>query len=115
MVPNRSSGPYIWFRCAVQRRKCTFWLLLGADLADPEKLLFGAGNQYRYILVKNKRDFPKAYIKKLLKEAYAISLGKVKDNRQLMEGATIVKLISPKKRVSLPKKAPGKKGSGRKK
>jgi len=31
----------------------------------------GAGNQYRCILVKNKRDFLKAYIKKLLKEAYA--------------------------------------------
>jgi len=48
----------------------------GADLADPEKLVLGAGNQYRCILVKNKRDFPKAYIKKLLKEAYTNSLGK---------------------------------------
>ena len=31
------------------------------------------------ILVKSKRDFPKAYIKKLLKEAYVNSLSKVKD------------------------------------
>ncbi|HVV03589.1 MAG TPA: hypothetical protein VHC96_05165 [Puia sp.] len=82
-----------------------FGFYWGAELADPEKLLLGAGNQYRYILVQNKRDFPKAYIKKLLKEAYANSLGKVKDPRQLMEGTTIVKLVSAKKRAPLPKKA----------
>ena len=41
---------------------------------------------------------PKRYIKKLLKEAYANSLAKVKDRSQLMQGATIVKSISPRKR-----------------
>jgi hypothetical protein len=59
--------------------------------------LIGQGNQYRYILVKSKSEFPKAYTKKLIKEAYANSLSKVKDKKQLMEGKTITKSISAKK------------------
>ena len=75
-----------------------FGFYWGSEIADPEKLLIGEGNQYRYLLVKNKKDFPKTYIKKLLKEAFANSLAKVKDNKQLMEGATITKSISATKR-----------------
>jgi hypothetical protein len=75
-----------------------FGFYWGSDIADPEKQLLGKGNQYRYIQVKNKKDFPKAYIKKLTKEAYANSLAKVKDPKQLREGLTIVKSISPNKR-----------------
>jgi hypothetical protein len=84
-----------------------FGFYWGAQLADPEKLLLGAGNQYRYILLQSKRDFPKTYIKKLLKQAYANSLAKVKDPGQLKEGATITKLVSAKKRAL--KKTPGQK------
>jgi hypothetical protein len=76
-----------------------FGFYWGSEIADPKKILHGEGNQYRYILVKDKNDFPKAYMKLLLKEAYANSLGKVKDKKQLMQGATIVKSISAKKRV----------------
>jgi len=76
-----------------------FGFYWGAEIADPEHLLIGAGNQYRYILVKNINDFPKNYITQLLKEAYANSLAKVKDKKQLMEGATITKSISTKKRA----------------
>jgi hypothetical protein len=49
-------------------------------------------------------------MKKLVKEAYANSLSKVKDAKQLMQGLTIVKSVSEKKRtakskpVSKPKK-----------
>jgi hypothetical protein len=75
-----------------------FGFYWGNQIADPEKKLLGQGNQYRYILVKNKNDFPKTYITKLVKEAYANSLAKVKDPKQIMEGATIVKSISPVKR-----------------
>jgi len=75
-----------------------FGFYWGSQIADPEKLLIGNGNQYRYILVKNKKDFPKAYIRQLVKEAYANSLAKVKDPRQIMEGATITKSISAVKR-----------------
>ncbi|CAN5490387.1 hypothetical protein BH10BAC2_BH10BAC2_12030 [soil metagenome] len=75
-----------------------FGFYWGSEIADPEKRLLGQGNQYRYILVTNKNDFPKTYIKKLLKEAYANSLAKVKDPEQMIEGLTITKSISPVKR-----------------
>jgi len=77
-----------------------FGFYWGSQIADPKKILLGAGNQYRYILVKSKEEFPKAYIKKLVKEAYSNSLAKVKDKRQLMQGATITKSISRVKRSS---------------
>jgi hypothetical protein len=75
-----------------------FGFYWGSEIADPEKKLIGDGNQYRYLLVKSKASFPKTYIKKLMKEAYANSLAKVKDSKQLMQGATITKSISPVKR-----------------
>jgi hypothetical protein len=75
-----------------------FGFYWGSEIADPEKILLGNGNQYRYILVKNKKDFPKAYIKKLVKDAYINSMAKVKDPKQIMKGATITKSISPVKR-----------------
>ena len=75
-----------------------FGFYWGSEIADPKKMLIGEGNQYRYILVKDKSTFPKAYIKKLVLEAYANSLAKVKDPKQLMQGMTIVKSISQVKR-----------------
>jgi hypothetical protein len=79
-------------------RNVHFGFYWGSEIADPDKMLLGKGTQYRYIQVKSKREFPKAYIKKLLKEAYANSLAKVKDPRQITEGATITKSISARKR-----------------
>ena len=75
-----------------------FGFYWGSEISDPEKILLGKGNQYRYILVNNKKEFPKSYIKKLVKEAYINSLAKVKDPKQIMKGATITKSISPVKR-----------------
>ena len=89
-----------------------FGFYWGSEISDPKKILIGKGNQYRYILVKNKKDFPKTYIKKLVKEAYINSLAKVKDPKQIMKGATITKSISPVKRekkVISMKKEKGKK------
>ena len=79
-----------------------FGFYWGSEIADPEKRLIGEGNQYRYLLVKSKKEFPKIYIKKLLKEAVANSLSKVKDKKQLMQGQTITKSISAKKRELKP-------------
>jgi hypothetical protein len=76
-----------------------FGFYWGSKISDPEKKLLGQGNQYRYILVINKSEFPTDYIKKLLAEAYAYSIGKVKDNSQLIAGKTITKSISPVKRT----------------
>ena len=79
-----------------------FGFYWGSQIADPEKMLLGKGNQYRYIIVNNKDVFPKTYIKKLLKEAYANSLAKVEDKKQIIKGMTITKSISPvKKRPGL--------------
>ena len=75
-----------------------FGFYWGSEIADPDKKLIGQGNQYRYLLVTDKKDFPKTYIKKLMKEAYANSLGKVKDKTQLMKGNTFMKSISAAKR-----------------
>ena len=45
-----------------------FGFYWGSQIADPDKILLGKGNQYRYILVTDKKKFPKAYIKKLLRK-----------------------------------------------
>src|SRR5580765_7217537 len=37
-----------------------FGFYWGSELSDPEKMLLGKGNQYRYILVRSKDEFPKA-------------------------------------------------------
>ena len=76
-----------------------FGFYWGNEIADPKKMLLGAGNQYRYILVKDKKLFPKAYIKSLMKEAFAHSMAKVRDKKELVEGNTIVKSVSVKKRT----------------
>jgi hypothetical protein len=75
-----------------------FGFYWGTEIADPEKILLGEGNQYRYVLVTSKNKFPKVYIKKLIAEAYANSLSKVKDPKQIIHGKTIVKSISAKQR-----------------
>ncbi len=75
-----------------------FGFYWGSQIADPEKKLIGNGNQYRYMLVKDTKDFPKTYIKKLLKEAFVNSMLKVKDPKQIMESKTIVKSVSAAKR-----------------
>jgi len=75
-----------------------FGFYWGSQIADPEKKLIGNGNQYRYILVKDRKEFPKTYMKKLVKEAFVNSMLKVKDPKQIIEGKTIVKSISSVKR-----------------
>jgi hypothetical protein len=75
-----------------------FGFYWGSELTDPDKILLGQGHQYRYILVTNKDKFPKSYICNLIKEAYSNSLLKVKDQKQILYGQTIVKSISEKKR-----------------
>ena len=75
-----------------------FGFYWGNEISDPDKILLGQGNQYRYILVTDKIKFPKEYIKKLVNEAYAISLTKVKDPKQVIYGQTIVKSVSENKR-----------------
>jgi len=86
-----------------------FGFYWGSEISDPKKLLIGQGNQYRYILVLDLEDFPKAYIKKLVKEAYQNSLNKVKDKKLIVNGQTITKSVSPVKRALKVKKKATKK------
>ena len=87
-----------------------FGFYWGSRIADPQKILLGQGNQYRYILVQNKKDFPSGYMKELLKEAHIYSVGKVKNEKDFTSGHTIVKSISEKKRTAgKPKALPRKK------
>jgi hypothetical protein len=90
-----------------------FGFYWGSEISDPEKILLGKGNQYRYIIIKSKSDFPKTYIKKLLKEAWANSLAKVKDKNQVRKAETITKSISPLKKrpgvIPVKKKKTGRK------
>lgn len=80
-----------------------FGFYWGSEIADPEKILLGQGNQYRYILINDKKDLPKAYIKRLVKEAYINSLAKVNDPKQIMKGNTITKSVSAAKRAKAKK------------
>ncbi len=83
-----------------------FGFYRGSQIADPKKMLLGEGNQYRYILVKNKENFPRAYITKLMRDSYANSVAKVKDKTQLVQGKTITKSISAAKRTKSAVKKP---------
>jgi len=70
----------------------------GMQLKDPKKLLLGKGNQYRYLLVKNKRDFPRDYAVELMQEAFVQALALAKNPALPREGTTVLKSVSPKKR-----------------
>lgn len=90
-----------------------FGFYWGSEIKDPEKVLIGKGRQYRYILIDNFDKFPKTYIKKLLKEAYANSMAKLKDGQALPNGQTIIKSISTNKRATI--RRPTKKTSNKRK
>jgi len=77
-----------------------FGFYWGSKIEDPDKILLGKGNQYRYVLVKNKNSFPETYIKKLMEDAYNYSLSNMKNKEQIISGATITKSISDTKRKS---------------
>jgi hypothetical protein len=59
--------------------------------------LLGGGNQYRYILLKQK-GISKAYVKKIMKKEYDYSLSLIKDTLQIMQSNIIVKSVSAVKR-----------------
>lgn len=90
-----------------------FGFYWGSEIKDPDKVLIGKGRQYRYILVDNFDDFPKTYIKRLLEEAYANSMAKLKDGQELLNGQTIIKSVSANKRVTI--KRPTKKTAKKRK
>src|SRR5258706_14954018 len=96
----------IFCSIAVGTRGVIFGFMHGVDLDDPENRLAGGGNQFRSLRVPHIKEFPKAYIKKLLKQAYENSVSRLKGRPQTPIGETIVKSISEKKRrPGMPPKA----------
>ena len=78
--------------------KMHFGFYWGNEIDDPERILIGEGNRYRYYPVADLESFPKTYMEGLVKEAYANSFAKIKDQKQIVEGKTIVKMVLDKKR-----------------
>jgi len=83
---------------ALARDHVNFGFNRGVDIPDPAKILLGNGNQYRYIRVREKDDFPEEYMKELLASAYANSITRFNPGKKVFKGETIVKSISPVKR-----------------
>jgi hypothetical protein len=100
--PYCATWSYVLFDCCDATLR-TFGFYWGSELADPKKLLQGKGRQYRYIIVNEQEEFPVSYVRRLLKEAYANSVAKVKDEKEFVKNRTIVKSISAlKKRPGMP-------------
>ena len=83
---------------AVYSSYVNFGFLRGHEINDPDKLLKGGGKMYRYLSVKQQKDLPKAYIKKLLLESVVNATARLKPGKKVLKDATLVKAISVKKR-----------------
>jgi hypothetical protein len=83
---------------AVYSNHVNFGFNRGSELADKGKILKGNGNFYRYITIKEKKDFPVEAIKKLLKEAHINSVLRLKEDKHQVRGITITKSISANQR-----------------
>lgn len=90
----------------VGMRGVAFGFTWGSKLDDPDGLLSGTGSQFRSFRVPDVKTFPKAYAKKLLKQAFEISVANLNGRPQTPNGHTITKSISPtKRRPGMPKRA----------
>lgn len=97
----------IFCSIAVGTRGVIFGFMWGVKLDDPDGLLRGGGNQFRSLRVPDIEKFPKTDVKKLMKQAYELSVERLKGRPQALDGQTIVKSISAKKRrPGMPKRAP---------
>ena len=96
----------IFCSIAVGTRGVMFGFMWGVKLDDPKGLLAGGGNQFRSLRVPDIEKFPKADVKRLLIQAYELSVERLKGKPQTPNGVTITKSISEKKRrPGMPKKA----------
>ena len=96
--PTEKQGDIFCSIAVYGNKDVHFGFYWGSKLTDPKQILLGKGNQYRYIKVNSPADFPQEYIVELMAGAYAYSLSKLKPNAVLLNGQTIVKSISAKKK-----------------
>lgn len=96
----------IFCSIAVGTRGVMFGFMWGVKLDDPKELLAGSGSQFRSLRVPDIKEFPKTDVKRLLKQAFDISVERLKGRPQTPNGVTITKSISPtKRRPGTPKRA----------
>lgn len=96
----------IFCSIAVGTRGVIFGFMWGVKLDDPKGLLAGSGNQFRSLRVPDIKQFPKADVKALVKQAHKLSIDRLKGRSQAPSGKTIVKSISAKqRRPGMPKRA----------
>lgn len=91
---------------AVGTRGVIFGFTWGVELDDPKGQLAGGGKQFRSLRVPDITKFPRSDVNHLLKQAYKLSLERLKGKAQTPNGQTITKSISPtKRRPGMPKRA----------
>jgi len=95
--PTDKAGD-VFCSIAVFREHVNFGFNRGSEIPDRKKILLGDASFYRYIKVKDKDDFPEEDIKQLLEMAYENSISRLKPQKKVIKGETIVKSISPVKR-----------------
>jgi hypothetical protein len=95
--PTDKAGD-VFCSIALSKDHVNFGFNRGVDFSDPQKVLIGNGNQYRYLQVREKDDFPEDYMKQSLEAAYQNSLNRMKPQKTPVKGETIVKSISPVKK-----------------
>ena len=96
----------IFCSIAVGTRGVIFGFMWGVKLDDPKGLLAGGGNQFRSLRVPDIKKFPKTDVKRLLAQAYDLSVERLKGRPQMPKSLTITKSISEKKRrPGMPKKS----------
>ncbi len=88
----------IFCNVAVGTRGVIFGFMWGVKLDDPDGLLSGSGSQFRSLRVPKTNAFPKTYVKGLIKQAYQLSIERLKGKPQTSNGLTIVKSVSERKR-----------------
>jgi hypothetical protein len=95
--PTDKAGD-VFCSIAVFKDHVNFGFNRGSEIPDKKKLLLGDASLYRYIKVKDKEDFPEQDIIILLNMAYENSISRMKLQKKIYKGETIVKSISPVKR-----------------
>uniref|UniRef100_UPI0025FBB7A4 DUF1801 domain-containing protein n=1 Tax=uncultured Mucilaginibacter sp. TaxID=797541 RepID=UPI0025FBB7A4 len=95
--PTDKAGD-VFCSIAVFKGHVNFGFNRGSEIPDRKKILLGDASLYRYIKVKDKADFPVEDIKQLLEMAYKNSISRLKPQKKIIKGETIVKSISPVKR-----------------
>lgn len=95
--PNDKTGD-AFCSIAVGMKGVGLVFIRGVEIADPEKLLTGTGNQVRSFHVEDMAAFPSEYMRGLLVRAFENSVELLKGRPQMPHGKTIVKSISEKMR-----------------